>query len=251
VAVGFSLSLALAPAHADDWAGLYVGIDSLDGSLDYVSIAPQGDGTYSFRVSATKFGFCEAAHPEAVLTGVGRISDDALVIGDATIWCSGSQGEPLQIFDLPLAIDRNSGELSFPAASDGRRLNFTRISVGPNASDDWVGFYAAIDGADGSIDQTAISRNDDGTYGITVKSTRFDLCPSAHPAAFQTATGVIEDGNVGRSRQPLRRSIRSELRLDLRGSSLHSLFCKLLASCLLSSERRFQDHLPLVEHNIP
>jgi hypothetical protein len=197
-AIGLSVSLALGPARADDWAGFYVGIDQLDGSLDRLSIAPNGEGAYSFTLAASKFGSCEAVHPEAVLTGVGRIADKALVVSDAAIWCAGSQGDPLHVSDLSLDVDTEFGELTFPAASDGRRLRFTRISVGSNPSDDWVGFYIGIDGADGSIDRTAITKNDNGTYGITIKATKFGTCPSAHAAAVQTATGEVTAGKLVR-----------------------------------------------------
>jgi len=198
VAVWLGMAFGLASAHADDWAGYYVGIDQLDGSLDRLSIAPKGDGTYSFRVAASKFGSCETAHPEAVVTGVGRIADGALVIGDAAIWCAGSGGEPLSISDMTLDLDADAGTLSYAAPSDGRTLTFTRTSVGPSASDDWAGYYVGIDAGDGSVDRTAITKNDDGTYAIAVKSTRFRPCPTAHPAAFETATGVVVDGKLER-----------------------------------------------------
>jgi hypothetical protein len=198
VAIGLGMSFGLGPAHADDWAGYYVGIDQLDGSLDRLSIVPQGDGTYSFRLAASKFGSCEAAHPEAVMTGVGRISDSALVISNTAIWCAGRGGEPLKISDLSLDLDSDAGALSYAAPFDGRTLTFTRTSVGPNPSDDWIGYYVGIDAGDGSVDRTAITRNGDGTYGIVVKSGKFGPCPTAHPAAFQTATGVVVDGKLER-----------------------------------------------------
>lgn len=48
VAIGLGMSFGLGSAHADDWAGYYVGIDRLDGSLDRLSIVPQGDGPTAF-----------------------------------------------------------------------------------------------------------------------------------------------------------------------------------------------------------
>lgn len=132
-AIGLGASFGLGSAHADDWAGYYVGIDQLDGSLDRLSIVPQDDGS------------CEAAHPEAVMTGVGRISDGALVIGNAAIWCAGRGGEPLKTSDLSLDLDTDAGALSYAAPFDGRILTFTRTSVGPNPTDDWSN-YVGIDG---------------------------------------------------------------------------------------------------------
>ena len=197
--LGVSAVVALGPAIADDWSGCFVGVDVKDGSLERVSVAPRGDGTFSYTVSSSKFDPCETAHPEAVLTAIGTPARGRLVVGQSVVWCGGRGGEALPLGDIELNLDPALGIVSYAARSDGRRVSFTRISVGPRPTDPWAGFYIGVDAADGSVDRTAIVPNGDGTYAIAVKSTKFSQCPEADAAAVQTATGVVTDGTLVRT----------------------------------------------------
>ncbi|MEM6848770.1 MAG: hypothetical protein AAF580_11965 [Pseudomonadota bacterium] len=197
--LGVGAFVALGSAIADEWSGFYVGVDAKDGSLERLSIAPRGNGTFSYTVSSSKFDPCEATHPEAVLTAIGTPARGRLVVGQSVVWCGGRGGEALPLGDIELNLDPALGIVSYAARSDGRRVSLTRISVGPSPIDPWAGFYIGVDAADGSVHRTAIVPNRDGTYAIAVKSTAFSQCPAPNPAAVQTATGVVTDGKLVRT----------------------------------------------------
>ncbi|MCP4382078.1 MAG: hypothetical protein GY798_11810 [Hyphomicrobiales bacterium] len=183
-------------ALADDWAGFYVGIDQLDGSLGRVSVVPADADTYSVVIKSSRFGSCESANPAAVMNGSASIAGTQLVLREPTIWCTGVGGSGRVVGDVSFTRDSESRTLSFPAALDGRTLAFQRLSSGRTQVDEWVGFYIGIDAHDGSVDRKAILANGDGSYSVATKSTRFAFCKTAHPAAVVLDNARIVDGQL-------------------------------------------------------
>jgi hypothetical protein len=129
LAFGMILALGTSPALADKFAGFYQGLDGEDGSLDSMSIVPNGDGTYTMRIRADRYGYCldEEGHRSAFVTATGRVIDGNLVRQDALAFCEGAD-EPISIPDFVYDFDARNGILSVDAPRLGRILYYHRIS---------------------------------------------------------------------------------------------------------------------------
>lgn len=87
-------ALLLVPALAgtasadDDWTGFYRGIDPVAGSLDAVSIVPEGRGAYEIVMHASRFGLCEGADRSAVVVARGAREGRGLTRTGANATCA-------------------------------------------------------------------------------------------------------------------------------------------------------------------
>ncbi|WP_421726596.1 hypothetical protein [Bauldia sp.] len=195
-AMALTLGIGSATAQADNWAGFYVGIDQRDGSIDRISVVPTGDASYAVHVKASRFGSCDGAHPGAVINGTATVVDASLVASQRALWCTGPGGDHLDLNDVTYTLDTETGTLSFPAS--GRTISVQRLGPDEAGADSWAGFYIGIDPHDGSIDRKAILANDDGTYSIATKSTKFAFCETADPDAILIDTAqAVDDQLVG------------------------------------------------------
>ena len=79
-----------ASAADDDWIGLYIGIDALDGSVDHLSIVPNGDGSYGIRMTSSALAMCTPAPTAGWIVATGRLVDGNLVREDVVYGCAGS-----------------------------------------------------------------------------------------------------------------------------------------------------------------
>ncbi|MCP4383155.1 MAG: hypothetical protein GY798_17330 [Hyphomicrobiales bacterium] len=124
-------TFCIGSAHAadDDWAGFYMGIDALDGSVGRMSIIPNGDGTFAIRVTAAAISMCADGPGSGAgwVSGTGRIVDGSLVRKDAMLTCDGA-GEARPISDWTFTRDEDTGILTLGAGDDGRKLFYHRIS---------------------------------------------------------------------------------------------------------------------------
>lgn len=121
--------LALAsPAIADenDWAGLYKGLDALDGSIDYLSIAPSGPGEFELRTVPSIMSLCK--NGRGWIVAEGRLTDDnRLHRFNARAFCEDK--EPFDIEDRFFVRDAQTGIIRFDASDDRRPLIYHRIST--------------------------------------------------------------------------------------------------------------------------
>jgi hypothetical protein len=118
---------AVTPAAADDddWAGLYQGLDALDGSVDYMSIVPLGDGKFDIRVVPSVNSYCDSGVGWNVADG--RLENDGtLVRENVTVYCDGD--EPRSVSDGVYARDDDTGIVTLEHPDDGRKLYYHRIS---------------------------------------------------------------------------------------------------------------------------
>ncbi|MEM7443968.1 MAG: hypothetical protein AAF414_11635 [Pseudomonadota bacterium] len=124
LATMFSVFCAQAAlAEGDDWAGLYQAIDPVDGSVNYLSIVPLGDGLYELHVTVSHHGRCEAP---AVIVATGRLADDNLHREQATLHCRGADS-PVEHGDSAYSLDHDNRIITHTASMDGRRMHFHRI----------------------------------------------------------------------------------------------------------------------------
>ncbi|MCR9137626.1 MAG: hypothetical protein NXI27_16635 [Alphaproteobacteria bacterium] len=118
----------VSPAMADenDWAGLYKGLDGLDGSIDYLSIAPSGQGTFDIRVMPSVISLCESGR--GWIVAEGKLTDDGrLHRTNAQVICDGA--EPVALEDRMLERDAQTGIVRYGASDDRRPLIFHRVST--------------------------------------------------------------------------------------------------------------------------
>lgn len=124
-----ALSLALiGPAVADesDWAGLYKGLDALDGSVDYLSIAPSGEDRFDIRIVPSVISLCD--NGRGWIVAEGKLTEDnRLHRFNAKVICDGA--EPVALDDRFLVRDARSGIVRFEASDDRRPLIYHRIST--------------------------------------------------------------------------------------------------------------------------
>ena len=175
-------------AVADDWAGFYVALDAHDGSIGYLSLAPDGDGTYDLRIKSSHFRSCPAAHPAAVLLGTAEVEGDALAVDEGVRDCGDGVTEPATgQFDLK----RGSGHLQLSLrSSPGPSVRFVKLAE-VASDDDWAGVYIGIDAGDGSLNRMIILPGEDGNYRIVQKSSQYASCEETHPSAVTTADGRV------------------------------------------------------------
>lgn len=116
------------PAAADDsdWIGLYKGLDALDGSVDYLSIAPTGPGTFDIRIVPSVISLCENGRGWIVADGT-LTEDNTLRRHNSRVICEGR--EPVDIDDRIFTRDAQTGLIRFGATDDGRPLFYHRIST--------------------------------------------------------------------------------------------------------------------------
>lgn len=125
----FAAVLALAsPAIADEsgWAGLYKGLDALDGSIDYLSIAPSGEDMFDIRIMPSVISLCE--NGRGWIVAEGKLTDgNKLHRFNAQVMCEGI--EPLSLEDKMLVRDAQTGIIRFEATDDRRPMIYHRIST--------------------------------------------------------------------------------------------------------------------------
>lgn len=116
------------PAIADesDWAGLYKGLDALDGSIDYLSIASTGPGTFDIRIMPSVISLCE--NGRGWIVAEGKLTEDSrLHRHDAQLVCDGA--EPISLEDKMLEREAETGIIRFGATDDLRPMIYHRIST--------------------------------------------------------------------------------------------------------------------------
>jgi len=128
IATMLTVTAGLGLAHADDadWAGLYVGIDALDGSIDRLSIVPNGDGTFDIRMVSDGISLCDPETPAGIILATGRIVDGQLVRENVRLKCEAA--DEIALDDGVYTRDDGTGILTLPAPDDGRQMQYHRIS---------------------------------------------------------------------------------------------------------------------------
>ncbi|HMB59882.1 MAG TPA: hypothetical protein VKN35_08215 [Xanthomonadales bacterium] len=121
-ALGFTSTVVF----ADDWAGFYVGIDSLDGSIDHLSISPNEDGTYDIRSRPSKISHCKTDHGSGVIVATGKVVNEQLLRQNVQLLCHGT--EVVSLPDQAYTRDDDTDILYLVSSDDGRKLVFHRIS---------------------------------------------------------------------------------------------------------------------------
>lgn len=124
--LGLTVLTGSALADDADWVGLYKGLDALDGSIDYLSIAIKGPGEFDIRVVPSVFSLCE--NGKGWIVAEGRLTDEGkLHRFNSRAVCEG--GEPFDIRDRFLVRDEQTGIVRFGATDDDRPLIYHRIST--------------------------------------------------------------------------------------------------------------------------
>jgi hypothetical protein len=121
-----TVGLGLAHANDDDWAGFYIGIDALDGSIDQLSIVPNGDGTFDIRMVSDGISLCDAETPAGMIVATGRIVDGQLVRENVRLKCE--KADETALDDGAYTRDGETGILTLPAPDDGRQMQYHRLS---------------------------------------------------------------------------------------------------------------------------
>jgi hypothetical protein len=80
----------LALADQEDWSGMYMGVDPIDGSVNHTSIWKNEDGSYAIASTATKVTSCKGA--EGWWQGTGTVIKGVLVDKGASLTCEGTEG---------------------------------------------------------------------------------------------------------------------------------------------------------------
>jgi hypothetical protein len=127
--IGLLLTTAgLNLAHADDedWTGFYIGLDAQDGSIDRLSIVPNGDATFDIRMVSTGISLCDPANPAGVITATGRLVDGQLVRENVLLRCQGA--EEVILKDTTYTRDADTGILTMPAPDNGRQMQYHPVS---------------------------------------------------------------------------------------------------------------------------
>jgi hypothetical protein len=127
--VGLLLATAglnLAQADEDDWAGYYIGLDAQDGSIDRLSIVPNGDGTFDIRMVSTAISLCDPSDPAGVITATGRLVDGQLVRENVLLRCQGA--EEISLKDTTYTRDEGTGILTMPAPDNARQMQYHPVS---------------------------------------------------------------------------------------------------------------------------
>lgn len=112
-----------ARADADPWAGFYQAIDPEDGSTNYMSIVPKGDGSYILQVVVSEHARCDAP---AVFVADARLEDDSLIRENTVLRCDGA--DEIEHSDATYSLDEENGIVSLSAPFDGRTLFYHRVS---------------------------------------------------------------------------------------------------------------------------
>lgn len=128
LAAVLTIVIGVVPARADDadWAGIYVGVDAVDGSIDTLSIVRASDNTFDIRMSSTEFAKCTGGARAGLLLATGRIVDGRLVRENVTYKCQGD-GEAKPFPDGTYARDTETGMLSIDVPSVGRTNYYHRL----------------------------------------------------------------------------------------------------------------------------
>jgi hypothetical protein len=119
--------ISAVPARADDadWAGIYVGVDAIDGSIDTLSIVPTSVNTFDIRMSSTEFVKCTGSARAGFLVATGRIVDDRLVRENVTYKCRGDgEAKP---FPDGTYVREETGILTLEVPSVGRTMYYHRL----------------------------------------------------------------------------------------------------------------------------
>ena len=128
LAAVLAVVIGVVPARADDadWAGIYVAVDAVDGSIDTLSIVRAGDNTFDIRMSSTEFAKCTGGARAGLLLATGRVVDGRLVRENVTYKCRGEQ-EAKPFPDGTYVRDNETGMLSIDVPSVGRTMHYHRL----------------------------------------------------------------------------------------------------------------------------
>ena len=133
IAAIFALFLTptlVAAQNADPWTGIFQAIDPVDGSIDYLSIIANGNGSYTLIGTASNHGAC------AKKTGMpkrgwhkasGKIRDGKLTRENAIVTCEGLK-ETIRVEDTALTHNATSNTLSLPVMNGAKTLVFHRLN---------------------------------------------------------------------------------------------------------------------------
>ncbi len=89
--VAFLLTTGQAIADPEDWSGMYMGVDPIDGSVNYTSIWKNDDGSYSIASTANRVTSCKGAG--GWWHGTGTVVNGVLIDKGARLTCDGTNGE--------------------------------------------------------------------------------------------------------------------------------------------------------------
>lgn len=125
--ITIAAALFITPAIADDdFIGYYRGIDPRTGSIDSISITPNGRD-FTVTTHATALAACPDGPSPAVATAVGRMSRDVLQTSDGKATCQGDGSViPLRDGEFRLSHDDELLTLTTP---DQATLMFHRMSA--------------------------------------------------------------------------------------------------------------------------
>jgi len=128
LAAVLAVVIGVVPARADDadWAGIYMGVDAVDGSIDTLSIVRKSDNTFDIRMSSTEFSKCTGGARAGLLLATGRIVDGRLVRENVTYKCQGD-GEAKPFPEGTYVRDKETGMLSIDLPSVGRTNYYHRL----------------------------------------------------------------------------------------------------------------------------
>jgi len=121
-----TVGLANAQADEDDWAGLYIGLDAQDGSIDHLSIVPMGDGAFDIRMVSDGISLCDPEHASGVIVATGRLVDGQLVRENVRLRCEGAEEVP--IADGSYTRDKKTDIVMLAAPDNGRQMQYHRMS---------------------------------------------------------------------------------------------------------------------------
>lgn len=128
LAAVLTVVVGVVPARADDadWAGIYLGVDAGDGTIDTLSIVPKSDNTFDIRMSSTEFAACTGSARAGLLLATGRIVEGRLVRENVTYKCQGD-GEAKPFPDATYVRDKETGMLTIEVPSAGRTNHYHRL----------------------------------------------------------------------------------------------------------------------------
>ncbi len=120
----------VAAQNADPWTGIFQAIDPVDGSIDYLSIIANGDGSYTLLGTASNHGVCakKSGMPKRGWhKASGTIRDGKLTRENAIVTCEGLK-DTFRVADTALTHNATSNTLSLPVMNGAKTLVFHRLN---------------------------------------------------------------------------------------------------------------------------
>lgn len=125
--MAITAALFVTPAIADDdFIGYYRGIDPRTGSVDSISITPNGR-EFAITMHATAFAGCPEGPTTAVATSAGRMNGNVLQTSDGKATCQKS-GDVIMLRDGEFRLSHDD-ELLTLSTPDQATLMFHRMSA--------------------------------------------------------------------------------------------------------------------------